>query len=301
MLIPTLLGARLYRRFTDTDFRGIVIDLLSASGAILVAALGFGALLKDPGEVTLGGIRVLFTAAQIAARVGALAAEIARTIPGEFVIVGLLKGAAVFVADLARALDRAGARPEIEFMRLASYGLGTESSGAVQLLGDVPAGLAGRRVLLVDDIVDTGRSIAYAVAELHRRGIGELWTCVLLDKPQRRQIEIAIDFVVLKRPAGRPPQEVRRYFASFSYEAQSWKKPRRVVAKVEWHPAELYPRVGFIVTNLARPAERVVGFYNQRGTAEQWIKEGKGAIKWTRLSCRTFAANAVRLQLHALA
>ncbi len=73
------------------------------------------------------------------------------------------------------------------------------------------------------------------------------------------------------------------------------------MAKVEWHPGELYPRVGYIVTNLARPAERVVAFYNQRGTAEQWIKEGKGAIKWTRLSCRTFAANAVRLQLHALA
>jgi Transposase DDE domain group 1 len=106
---------------------------------------------------------------------------------------------------------------------------------------------------------------------------------------------------LLKRPVGRPPHEVRRYYARFSYQAQSWKKPRRVVAKVEWHPGELYPRVGFIVTNLARPAERVVAFYNQRGTAEQWIKEGKGAIKWTRLSCRTFAANAVRLQLHALA
>ena len=64
---------------------------------------------------------------------------------------------------------------------------------------------------------------------------------------------------------------------------------------------ELYPRVGYIVANLARPAERVVAFYNQRGTAEQGIREGKGAIKWTRLSCRTFAANAVRLQLHALA
>jgi Transposase DDE domain group 1 len=76
-------------------------------------------------------------------------------------------------------------------------------------------------------------------------------------------------------PIGRPPHEVRRYFASFSYQAQSWKKSRRVVAKVEWHPNELYPRVGFIVTNLARPAERVVAFYNQRGTAEQWIKEGK--------------------------
>jgi hypothetical protein len=106
---------------------------------------------------------------------------------------------------------------------------------------------------------------------------------------------------LLKRPIGRPPHEVRRYFASFSYQAQSWKKSRRVVVKVEWHPNELYPRVGFIVTNLARPAERVVAFYNQRGTCEQYIKEGKNAIKWTRLSCRTFAANAVRLQLHALA
>ena len=74
-----------------------------------------------------------------------------------------------------------------------------------------------------------------------------------------------------------------------------------MIAKVEWHPGELYPRVGFIVTNMSRPAERVVAFYNKRGTCEQWIKEGKGAIKWTRLSCRSFAANAVRLQLHALA
>jgi DDE family transposase len=106
---------------------------------------------------------------------------------------------------------------------------------------------------------------------------------------------------LLKRPVGRPSHEVRRYYASFSYQARSWGKPRRVVAKVEWHPGELYPRVGFIVTNLPRPAERVVAFYNQRGAAEQYIKEGKGAIKWTRLSCRTFAANAVRLQLHALA
>ena len=106
---------------------------------------------------------------------------------------------------------------------------------------------------------------------------------------------------LLKRPVGRPPGEVRRYYASFGYQAQSWKIPRRVVAKVEWHPGELYPRVGFIVTNLSRPAERVVAFYNKRGTCEQWIKEGKGAIKWTRLSCCSFVANAVRLQLHALA
>jgi hypothetical protein len=56
-----------------------------------------------------------------------------------------------------------------------------------------------------------------------------------------------------------------------------------VIAKVEWHPGELYPRVGFIVTNLSRPADKVVAFYNKRGTCEQWIKEGKGAIKCTRL------------------
>ncbi len=106
---------------------------------------------------------------------------------------------------------------------------------------------------------------------------------------------------LLTRPVGRPPNHVRRYYANFSYQAGSWNKKRRVVAKVEWHPGELYPRVGFIVTNLSRPAERVVTFYNHRGTAEQFIKEGKNAIKWTRLSCRKFRNNEVRLQLHALA
>jgi len=62
---------------------------------------------------------------------------------------------------------------------------------------------------------------------------------------------------------------VRRYYASFRYQAGSWTKPRQVVAKVEWHPGELYPRVGFIVTNLARSVERLVAFYNHRGTREQ--------------------------------
>jgi len=118
--------------------------------------------------------------------------------------------------------------------------------------------------------------------------------------PANRVLQERIGYL-LKRPVGRPPHEVRRYYASFSYQAQSWNKSRHVVAKVEWHPGELYPRVGFIVSNLARSPEGIVAFYNQRGTCEQWIKEGKNAIKWTRLSCRTFAANAVRLQLHALA
>lgn len=118
--------------------------------------------------------------------------------------------------------------------------------------------------------------------------------------PANRVLQDRIGYL-LTRPVGRPPNHVRRYYANFHYRAASWSKPRRVVAKVEWHPGELYPRVGFIVTNMARRAENVVAFYNKRGTCEQWIKEGKGAIKWTRLSCRSFAANAVRLQLHALA
>jgi hypothetical protein len=106
---------------------------------------------------------------------------------------------------------------------------------------------------------------------------------------------------LLRRPAGRPSNHICRYYASFSYQAGSWDRKRRVVAKVERHPGELCPRVGFIVTNLSRPAERVVAFYTRRGTAEPWIKEGKNAIKWTRLSCRRFRNNEVRLQLHALA
>jgi hypothetical protein len=74
-----------------------------------------------------------------------------------------------------------------------------------------------------------------------------------------------------------------------------------VVAKIEWHAGELFPRIGFIVTNLRRKSSNVVKFYNKRGTAEQWIKEGKYALKWTRLSCHDFIDNQVRLQLFALA
>jgi len=106
---------------------------------------------------------------------------------------------------------------------------------------------------------------------------------------------------LLKRPVGRPPNKPQRFYHSFEYRAKSWDRPRRVVAKVEWHQGELFPRVGFIVTNLGGGAKPVVDFYNRRGTAEQWIKEGKNAVKWTRLSCCRFDANQVRLQLHVLA
>jgi len=103
------------------------------------------------------------------------------------------------------------------------------------------------------------------------------------------------------RPVGRPSFKPKVLYESFLYQAHSWNKPRRVVAKVEWHAGELFPRIGFIVTNLNWHSKSVVRFYNQRGTAEQWIKEGKIALTWTRLSCHAFRDNAVRLQLFALA
>ena len=106
---------------------------------------------------------------------------------------------------------------------------------------------------------------------------------------------------LLKRPVGRPSHEPKKFYASFRYQAGSWDRARRVVAKVEWHAGELFPRVGFIVTNLKWPTKRVVRFYNRRGTAEQWIKEGKDAVKGTKLSCRRFKDNEARLPLFALA
>jgi len=106
----------------------------------------------------------------------------------------------------------------------------------------------------------------------------------------------------LTRPVGRPSlTKVKRFHEDFDYQAASWDKARRVIAKIEWHPGELFPRVGFIVTNLPMEPDWVVRFYNQRGTAEQHIKEGKYAFRWTRLSCKRFRDNEVRLQLHALA
>ena len=106
---------------------------------------------------------------------------------------------------------------------------------------------------------------------------------------------------LLKRPVGRPSKKPQVEYKGFLYQAASWKTARRVVAKVEYHPGELFPRVGFIVTNLTLPSRAVVRFYNKRGTTEQWIKEGKQAVKMTRLSCHRFRSNEVRLWLTIIA
>ena len=106
---------------------------------------------------------------------------------------------------------------------------------------------------------------------------------------------------LLPRPVGRPSHKPGVWYKSFLYQAASWKTARRVVAKVEFHFEELFPRVGFIVTNLETDSRAVVRFYNKRGTAEQWIKAGKQAVKMTRLSCHRFRSNEVRLWLSLLA
>ena len=96
----------------------------------------------------------------------------------------------------------------------------------------------------------------------------------------------------MTRPVGRPSRtKVKRFFEDLQYQAASWNKERRLIAKIEWHPGELFPRVGFIVTNLPMEPDWVVRFYNQRGTAEQHIKEGKSYVRrgtvvdtWSRCS-----------------
>jgi hypothetical protein len=113
-------------------------------------------------------------------------------------------------------------------------------------------------------------------------------------------LERHIEHLMIRPVFGANERADARYH-EFEYQAASWAKPRRIVAKVTWFPDRLLPALGFIVTNLNWAPRRVTHFYNQRGTAEQWIKEGKYALNWTRLSCHGFADNKVRLQLFALA
>ena len=106
---------------------------------------------------------------------------------------------------------------------------------------------------------------------------------------------------LLRRPVGRPSKKPITWYDDFWYQAGSWDRPRRVIAKVGWHPGELFPRVGFIVTNRSAGPEGGVHCSNGSGTAEQGIEGGKYALNWTRLSCHRFVANQVRLALFVLA
>ncbi len=118
--------------------------------------------------------------------------------------------------------------------------------------------------------------------------------------PSNETLEQAVA-ELLQRSVGRPSHKLLVRYKSFRYQASSWKFARRMVAKVEFHCEELFPRVGFIVTTLETDSRAVVRFYNKQGTAEQWIKEGKQAVRLTRLSYHRFRANEVRLALSVIA
>ena len=124
-----------------------------------------------------------------------LADEIKSSLPQKFLIVGVLVGSFVFIADLIRALDRMGRTPEVEFIRLSSYRDSKEPVSAPRLIGSIPDNLTGKRILLVDDIVDTGHSLAYARSLLLDAGAESVETCALLDKPSRREIDMSLDHV----------------------------------------------------------------------------------------------------------
>ena len=145
--------------------------------------------------MTTPEVRALFTAPTVAARVDEMAGEIARAMPASFTLVGVLTGSFVFVADLVRALDREGAAPKVEFMRLASYGMGTTSGGEVQVLSSLSGRFHGEPVVICDDIQDTGRTLKVAKRILEDHGAAPIYTCVLLDKPERREVDFHADLI----------------------------------------------------------------------------------------------------------
>lgn len=139
-------------------------------------------------------IEVLFSESQIASRVQAIAEQVAKTRPERLLVVPILKGSFIFAADLLRALHRSGLRPEVDFMMLASYREATVSSGQIEVLRDVETDVRGRDVLLIDDILESGRTLAYAKDLLAARGARRALTAVLLDKSGRRAADIEADF-----------------------------------------------------------------------------------------------------------
>ena len=138
-------------------------------------------------------IKPLFSAEIIAARIEAIAGDIAAAKLNDLIIVAILKGSFIFAADLIRALHRKGLAPEIDFIFLASYGTGTMSGGEVRIVRDVESDFAGRDVMLVDDILDSGRTLAFAKDLLEKRGAARVLTCVLIDKTVTRVTEITPD------------------------------------------------------------------------------------------------------------
>lgn len=140
-------------------------------------------------------VKVLFDAEMIAQRNKSLAAEIAATPFNNLLVVAVLRGSFVFAADLIRALHHAGLAPQIEFIQLASYRKATVSAGQVDIVRDIDSDVDGRDVMLIDDILESGRTLAFAKDLLMARGATSVRTCVLLDKKDKRAVNFEADFI----------------------------------------------------------------------------------------------------------
>ena len=141
-------------------------------------------------------LEVMITEAEIAARVDALVTAMQRDLQGDNVVmIGILRGSFIFLADLVRDLYQHRVSPRIDFITLESYGSGTESSGQVRVVKELRLDVAGADVLLVDDILDSGRTLTFGADYLRKLGARSVKTCALLDKPARRAVPFEADFV----------------------------------------------------------------------------------------------------------
>lgn len=142
-----------------------------------------------------GNVTPLITATQLNERIGVLAREVAKSVNKEVLVVSLLKGAFMFTADLIRALHEAGVKAQVDFLTLSSYGKGTESSGTVTVVRDLAEGVNGKDVLIVDDILESGRTLDFATRLLKERGANSVKIAVLLEKPGKLAVDINADFI----------------------------------------------------------------------------------------------------------
>jgi hypoxanthine phosphoribosyltransferase len=145
-------------------------------------------------------IEVLFPADAIAARIEALALSIQAAGLARLLVVPILKGSFMFAADLMRAMHRVGMAPDVDFLSLSSYGEADRSSGSVRIVRDIESDVAGRDVLIIDDILESGRTLSFARDLLAARGAASVRTCVLLDKPVTRSVPITADFTGFECP-----------------------------------------------------------------------------------------------------
>jgi hypoxanthine phosphoribosyltransferase len=150
--------------------------------------------------ITDNGVEIVYSAEEIAQRLEEIATEIKAAGLKNPLVVAILKGSFVFAADLIRALHRAGLEPEVDFLTLSSYKKSKSSSGRVEILRDLDLTVEGRNVLIIDDVLDSGRTLAFAKDLLAARGANLIRTCVLLEKQVPRAVAVEADFSAFECP-----------------------------------------------------------------------------------------------------